>query len=154
MAVSVTELVDRAVEAAVDTALGEVHRQCGDLHPTLKEARSMGINYGQLFVREMGRVMSKHDKQVQALAGAQMALRIAADAVVTAGDQLRQVEALPAGVNAAEDVRRKAMESLRDLNTRVGNLLIEVTAELVSATPGDPAERSTANAVSAGSGRP
>lgn len=36
------ELAERAVESAIDGALGEVHRQCGSLDQVLLEAKSAG----------------------------------------------------------------------------------------------------------------
>jgi 5'(3')-deoxyribonucleotidase len=45
------DLARRAVQVAVDAALGEVSRQVGEMRPTLKEARSTGIAAGETLLR-------------------------------------------------------------------------------------------------------
>jgi hypothetical protein len=45
-----TELVTRAVEYALDAALGEVHRQVGEMGHVLKEARGAGMDAAQLYI--------------------------------------------------------------------------------------------------------
>ena len=44
------ELARRAVESAVDAALGEVYRQAGDLGNVLREARSEGMLAARPFI--------------------------------------------------------------------------------------------------------
>jgi hypothetical protein len=45
------DIATRAVQVAVDVALGEVARQIGAVEPTLREARSMGIAAGAVLLR-------------------------------------------------------------------------------------------------------
>lgn len=49
------KLATRAVQVAVDAALGEVARQIGEVLPTLREARSTGIAAGEALLRPVRR---------------------------------------------------------------------------------------------------
>jgi hypothetical protein len=46
----------RAVQVAVDAALGEVARQIGEVQPALREARSTGIAAGEALLRSARRM--------------------------------------------------------------------------------------------------
>ena len=47
------QLAERAVESAVDAALGEVQRQAGYMPQIFKEARSIGLGAAQPFLSKM-----------------------------------------------------------------------------------------------------